>query len=678
MRPDLQSAGHAQYFQYQANVDGLRGMAVLGVLAFHAFPDTVPGGYVGVDVFFVISGFLITSIIARQLRHGIFSFADFYWRRVRRLFPGLVLVLAATVALGWLVLLPEEFKQLGKHVVAAAMFVANIALWRESGYFDTAAEFKPLLHLWSLGIEEQFYLLWPAILVFLWRRKKLLIGVLSVLVIGSFVTSVTMANGAPVANFYSPVSRFWELGLGCLLGLLKGAEGIDEGVQERRRGQVLCAVLPFIGFALITTSALIFDSSTPFPGWPALLPVAGALLILATPEHTWFQRRVLGSSLLVWVGLISYALYLWHWPLFAYANILEAGPLPPPIRWVAVVLSFFLAWLTYRFVELPVRRRKGFKVNIGLAAAAAAAGIAGLSVYAGEGVVQRFDSDVQALRHEPRLDQTCLERLGGDKRINYCRTTSPDSPTIVFLGDSRAQAIYEGAAALLAAEHSVMLLGRGGCPPLLHVRIRGYDLNEDDCDEVWQKLVQYIGEAKPKVVVIVGNGSILLTRRKVQLIRDGAALSEPKEAVFEHGVRSLINELTQSSKVIYLTEIPAFSTPPSCFLRGLRLPTTRCTPEIDRQQVEHALAPYSRILARVRETLPNVQIVNAVEVLCASKVCSQRPVGKPILYSDALHLSPAGGRLLVENSQLPELISRGIRLAEADRESAVKSTRRPQ
>ncbi len=178
MHPDFQSAGHAKHFHYRPAVDGLRGVAVLAVLGFHAFPETVTGGYVGVDVFFVISGFLITSIIARQLLHADFSFADFYWRRVRRLFPALILVLATTLALGWFLLLPNEFEQLGKHATAAAAFLANFALWRESGYFDTAAEFKPLLHLWSLGIEEQFYLVWPAILVALWSRKNALLVML--------------------------------------------------------------------------------------------------------------------------------------------------------------------------------------------------------------------------------------------------------------------------------------------------------------------------------------------------------------------------------------------------------------------------------------------------------------------------------------------------------------------
>jgi peptidoglycan/LPS O-acetylase OafA/YrhL len=659
MRPDAQSAGHAKHFQYRPAVDGLRGVAVLAVLGFHAFPETVSGGYVGVDVFFVISGFLITGIIARQMMHGDFSFADFYWRRVRRLFPALVLVLATTLALGWFLLLPDEFKQLGKHASAAAAFLANFALWRESGYFDTAAELKPLLHLWSLGIEEQFYLVWPAVLVAFWKRRTTLLVILSTLVIASFALSVNLARSAPIANFYWPVSRFWELGAGCLLALLMERRSYALEATDQR-GVIGNNLLPLAGLALILASIVAFDTTTAFPGWAAVLPVAGTLLILATPENASLQRNFLGSRPLVYAGLISYALYLWHWPLLSFLNILEGGSPPLAIRWAALALSFVLAGLTYRYLELPIRRHKDLRFNIGLAGSAAAAGVAGMIVYATGGVAQRFDADVQALRHGPRRDELCYEQFAATAPINYCRATSAQSPSILFVGDSRAHAIYESAAPLLAPDHSVMLLGRGGCPPLLNVRISGYDPNEAECEQVWNTFVRYVHQTKPKVVVVVGNGSFLITRPKVRLIRQGATAPESKEAIFEYGIRSLLSALTEFSQVIYLGEIPAFSTAPSCFLRAVRLPTTACYPERDRDQVEFAMAPYNRVLDRVQTAFPEVQLVDAVAVLCAADVCSQRPPGKPLLYSDAIHLSPAGARLLVEDTDLPKLISRDL------------------
>lgn len=663
MRPDVSSAGHARHFHYRAAVDGLRGVAVLAVLGFHAFPEIVSGGYVGVDVFFVISGFLITSIIARQLIHQDFSFADFYWRRVRRLFPALILVLAITLALGWVLLLPDELKQLGKHASAAAAFLANFALWRESGYFDTAAEFKPLLHLWSLGIEEQFYLLWPAVLVTLWKRRMTLLIILAALVIASFALSVHLAQSAPLANFYWPAPRFWELGAGCLLALLREHPRYPGDVAKADDHRFLDFgrnILPVAGLALILASIVEFDATTAFPGWPALLPVVGSLLILATPENAWLHRHVLGSRPLVWTGLISYALYLWHWPLLSFLNILEAGSPPITNRWIALGLSFLLAWLTYRYIELPARRHKDSRFNLRLAASAAAAGVAGLIIYAGGGFAQRFDADVQALHHGPRRDLQCVARLEAGAPINYCRTTSAQPPSILFLGDSKAHAIYEVAAPLLAQTHSVMLLGRGGCPPMLNVHATGYDLNEQECEQVWHTFVRYAHQHKPKVVIVVGNGSFLITNPNIQLIRHGASATESKEAIFEYGIRSLLGELTKFSRVIYLGEIPGFATAPSCFLRAFRLPTTQCYPERDRTEVELAMAPYNRILTRVQSAFPAVQLVDAVAVLCASNVCSQWPPGKPILYSDDIHLSTAGARLLVEHTGLPNLISQDL------------------
>jgi hypothetical protein len=205
-----------------------------------------------------------------------------------------------------------------------------------------------------------------------------------------------------------------------------------------------------------------------------------------------------------------------------------------------------------------------------------------------------------------------------------------------------------------------MLLGRGGCPPMLNVHATGYDPNENECQQVWQTFVRYARHTKPKVIIVVGNGSFLINNPEIQLRREGAASTESKEVIFEYGVRSLLSELTEFSRVIYLGEIPAFSTAPSCFLRAFKLPSTQCSPELDREQVELEMAPYNRALDHVQAALPRVQLVDAIAVLCAANVCSQRPPGMPILYSDAVHLSPAGARLLVQNTGLKNLISQDI------------------
>jgi hypothetical protein len=435
--------------------------------------------------------------------------------------------------------------------------------------------------------------------------------------------------------------------------------------EDRRWFDIGCQFLPLVGLILILASIAGFDDSTPFPGWPALLPVAGSLLILAAPETAWVQRYVLGSLPLVWTGRISYALYLWHWPLLAFLNILDAGSPSPAIRATALGLSFLLASLTYLYIELPVRRHKNRTLNMSLAGSAVAAGIVGLAIYATGGVAQRFDIDIRALHHGPRRDAQCIARFDTKVPINYCRTTAADPPSILFMGDSRAHAIYEVAAPLLSPAHSVMLLGRGGCPPLLNVRIKGYDLNEKECGQVWRSFVRYVHQTKPKVVIVVGNGSFLITNPKIELTRDGASAPESKEAIFEYGMRSLLGELTQFSRVIYLGEIPGFLTAPSCFLRTVRLPTTDCFPERDRKQIELAMAPYNRVINRMPTSFPGLQLIDAIAALCADHVCSQRPAGKPILYSDAIHLSPAGALLLVEHTDLPEMISRDLVAADS-------------
>src|SRR3954468_8850530 len=325
---------------YRPDVDGLRAVAVLAVLAYHAFQGAMPGGFAGVDVFFVISGFLITGIILEDLKAGRFTVAGFYWRRIRRIFPALILVLAACLLLGWQVLLPDEFRALGKHVAAGAGFVSNIALWREAGYFDAAAELKPLLHLWSLGIEEQYYLLWPLALLLFFRRSLLwlILGVACV----SFALNVAIVGGHPRAAFFLPVTRFWELLAGALLAYLPMAKPSH--------------LRSFLGAALVIAGFALLNGERAFPGWWALLPVGGTALLISAGPSAWVNRAILSRRAVVYVGLISYPLYLWHWPLLSYARIVHDGEAPWELRCALLGLSIVLAALTFELVEKPIRR----------------------------------------------------------------------------------------------------------------------------------------------------------------------------------------------------------------------------------------------------------------------------------------------------------------------------------
>lgn len=372
---------HLSHPKYRPDIDGLRAIAVLSVVAFHAFPAWMKGGFIGVDVFFVISGFLISTIIFENLDKGTFSFSEFYARRIKRIFPALILVLIFCLIFGWFSLLPGELNQLGKHVVAGAGFVSNLVLWSESGYFDNSAETKPLLHLWSLGIEEQFYIVWPFLLWAAWKRHINFLLVIFCLLIGSFMLNIWLVHTNPVATFYSPLTRFWEFLFGSLLAFcsLRRAKNVSRGfyyftakggfvsqVKSKIGSQLVSSnVFSFVGMSLLIAGFYLINKDLGFPGCWALLPVLGSAMIILAGPKAWFNRKILSDKIFVWFGLISFPLYLWHWPLLSFGRILYFDTPPLKYRVVAVLLSIGLAWLTMRFFERPLRfgdRKSSLKV----------------------------------------------------------------------------------------------------------------------------------------------------------------------------------------------------------------------------------------------------------------------------------------------------------------------------
>jgi len=365
---------------YRPDIDGLRAIAVLAVVLFHGFPQTFRGGFIGVDVFFVLSGYLISRIIFEQLNQGTFNFFDFYARRIKRIFPALLLVLVAAYIAGWYTLLADEYAQLGQHIAAGAAFISNFVLWGEAGYFDNSAHTKPLLHLWSLGIEEQFYIVWPLLL---WLASKLrfsLFALTLILAALSFYLTVTGIKSDAVATFYSPQTRIWELLIGsglawCALykkdALGDAALFIDKccrrggaTVDQARIRTRMANVLSCIGFIVLIYGLIRINRDLQFPGKWAFIPVLGTAFIMAAGPLAWLNTKILSNKVLVWFGLISYPLYLWHWPLLSFAWIVEASPPSASVRLGLIVLSIALAWLTYRLIERPIRFGKhgGLKV----------------------------------------------------------------------------------------------------------------------------------------------------------------------------------------------------------------------------------------------------------------------------------------------------------------------------
>ncbi|CCE08488.1 putative O-antigen acetylase [Bradyrhizobium sp. STM 3843] len=425
---------HNVHQNYRPDVDGLRAIAILGVLGYHAFPGEVPGGFLGVDVFFVISGYLISTIIFRSLEQKKFSFAEFYAHRIRRIFPALILVLIVSLLIARNVMLPNEFAVFGRHAAAGAGFVENFVLWRESSYFDVATTLKPLMHLWSLAIEEQFYLVFPIISWLAWRTR--LKWPLLVAAIG-LISFLVYVFSSPISAFFSPLSRAWELMLGAACACLAPKILAPKSAGRSFYG----SSFSILGLFLIGLS--FFGSlTTSLFARPVLINVMAtlgtALLILSGPAAS-LNRLLLSTRPFVFVGLISYPLYLWHWPIFSFWTIIEGKSIDLTSRVLAVSLSLALAWLTFQFVEYPIRtnKRAKFRLATGLAGFMALAVALGLT--AGHWG-RHYDANIQKIIDA--WDFAGYPEPPGafhDPKYNFVSWRANTENEILLIGDSHAE-----------------------------------------------------------------------------------------------------------------------------------------------------------------------------------------------------------------------------------------------
>jgi peptidoglycan/LPS O-acetylase OafA/YrhL len=500
--------------KYRPDIDGLRAVAILSVLGFHGSPGRLPGGLIGVDVFFVISGFLISTIILENLKRGSFSFVSFYVRRVRRVLPALLVVLGACFAVGWVVLLSDAYEQLGKQIAGAAGFISNFILWGESGYFDASAATKPLLHLWSLGIEEQFYLAWPPILWLAWRcRLNLLVVILAIIAV-SFALNVGIVQRDTVAAFYAPYTRSWELLAGALLAYLTIEKPmLFAGFKYLRNAQSA------LGTALIVAGMLTITHDRAFPGWWALLPTVGTVLIISAGADPWINRVVLSHRALVWIGLISYPIYLWHWPLLSFARIVENDMPSRGLRTAAIAYSIAFAWLTYRLIETPLRfGAHGRAKAAALLSSMIIVGALGLLCYMQGGFNFRFPKAVQwltASSYNPQESEgSCfLDREQDFRAFAAC----PSFPTVagrrsIFLwGDSHAAHLYPGYKATFGPDFNIIQRTASACPPLLGFE----ETNTRYCRTINDRVVDQIAAEKPDKVVLAARWTIYDWRTKL-------------------------------------------------------------------------------------------------------------------------------------------------------------------
>ena len=476
---------------YRADIDGLRAISILLVLGYHADLGPFPGGFVGVDVFFVISGFLITGILLRELEAGHFSPAGFYARRVRRIFPALIVVLAATVLIGWFVLLPDGFSLLGKSIAAGVLFASNLFQLTQVGYFAPDAAENPLVHLWSLGIEEQFYIFWPPLLWLLSGAKRRGFW-MAVIAAVSFGVSLMIFFGSRDIAFYSPISRAWEL----LAGGMIANRFVSDPKAERRGSAARDNWCGTMGLVAILGAAIGLNKDSLFPGVYALAPVLGAVLVIVSP-NSWVNRTLLSNRAMVGIGLISYPLYLWHWPLLSYLTIIRNNDPTMLEVWVTLIVAFALAWLTWRFVEIPLRRRPRVvpKLSFGLIAV----GVIGILTASASGFGFRFPPEIrdiaalQPLNNAGMRDE-CFSEARGARLGPNCIEPS-EKPLLFVWGDSTSAALYPG---LKTAEARIPFrLARFASPACAPILASG-----SDCDAFNDLVFGFIRSSRPQIVLL--------------------------------------------------------------------------------------------------------------------------------------------------------------------------------
>jgi peptidoglycan/LPS O-acetylase OafA/YrhL len=638
----------ASQLDYRPDIDGLRAIAVLAVIGFHAFPAWVRGGFVGVDVFFVISGYLISTILLAGMERGSFRFSQFYMRRIRRIFPALIVVLLACMVAGWILLFSFEYKALGKHVAGSAAFVSNFVLWNEAGYFDKAAAIKPLLHIWSLGIEEQFYIVWPLLLYLVWKRNAATLALL-LLLVSSFTFNVMSSD--PAADFYSPLTRFWELMAGAVLAYLslhwKDLAGIF-GKLPRPAPQIIDAGMApesitrnataVIGLLLIVTTVMTVDETRKFPGWWALLPVVGTYLMIAAGPRAWINNKLLANRGLVAVGLISYPLYLWHWPLLSFIRIVNGTAPSAAAAALAILLSFALAWLTYLLVEKPLRFGKAAPLKAAaLLLVMMAVGSAGYFTYAEGGFTFRNpgaeDLVAAAQDYEPSAGLT----LG-----------NPNAPETILVGDStmsqyvpRVRKLIERHAIDLNRD-GIIFETLGGCPPIPDI---ARDVNPA-CAPFIDKVLPTLDGEKVKTVALTAFWTTEFTIAEYYLRADKSkVLLRDSEAAQDRALdnfSALISHLVRAGKRVFvLLETPSSNLydpatlMPTGWRRLLARPKIPKSPT--RSQMEQFVGKISDKIQRTAEAA-GARVIKPLDYLCDSEFCPIADEDGHLIYFNYDHL----------------------------------------
>ena len=675
---------------YRADIDGLRAIACLAVVLYHAFPNRLPGGFIGVDIFFVISGFLISSILFRNLFNpktpGKVNIIDFYVRRIKRIFPALIAVLLFCIVIGNIAFLPDEYNKLAKHIFGGSTYISNIMLFKESGeYFNESSNLKPLLHLWSLGVEEQFYIVFPIFLWLLYKSKlNFLFSLIIFTLISFFLNKNAVTHGLTSKAFYMPWMRFWELSSGAILAYAvnyysdfisslkdkitnsKTTDLITKIIFSSRftkenKQNLIANALSFFGIATIIIGyAVIRADSGKFPGALALVPVVGALLIIAAGPSAIFNRYVLSSRIFVFFGLISYPLYLWHWPLISIGYIIEGQKPYAWIRAIAVILSILLATGTYFFIEPPLRYGKHLKVKaVALLLVLTAIGTYGFTEHKYQ-YTQKINSNLQLSKEKDRTfeaayriqDNTCLSKYPNWKVQDTGCYIDPESldvnsnkNIVAVFGDSKAEHFMYGLKNLPNRDYLIQTFG-------VSYKVPFYNFMSELCgpgcknqfltaSKEWDRAFDDVLRNEKVKVVILSHASAASRNNILDTSDPSSKLSV--EQLHRVGAKRTFDLLKQFNKqVIVVQETPYLPIDPKkCVMRKFRISAGNCS--FDRKIFDNFEARkfYDGIMQDAAKNYDNITFLDLSKYLCDEKYCYLNKDGK-ILYSDGAHFNIYG------------------------------------
>ncbi len=625
---------------YRREIEGLRAIALIPVILFHAGVTGFSGGYIGVDVFFVISGYLITSILIGELELGSFSISRFYERRARRIVPALFFVMLCCIPFAWMWMLPSELKAFSQSLIAVVFFGSNILFSREEGYFAPAAELKPLLHTWSLSVEGQYYLLFPLFMLLAWRfgRRLAFIAVCLAAAV-SLAASEWGWRGNPVANYYLALPRAWEFLAGSICAFWLFARD-----QRGNNG------LSLTGLAMIALAIVQFDKSTPSSGIYALVPVVGTGLIIVFGSAGTWTARLLSTRALVGIGLISFSAYLWHQPLFAFARI-RILPEPSPGHMVALAgLSLVLAYFSWRFVEVPFHKgstaifpiRRAFAATAGALAAVLCLG--GLAGHFSNGFPFRGKDRINLAQIDDRLLPNYGLSMDCAREFNLspkCQTAK--NPRILLWGDSYAMHLARG---IMASDPKASIQQHtfSSCTPILGLTMLKPEIGAtkewaSKCIRFNDQVIDWLKRNRSVKLVILSSLFGGVTDGKImtrgEIVRDAA-----EGKVVEDALIDTANQIRKvGARVVIVAPTPASERNNAlCSIRASLVGESA-------DQCSFNLNPDDKPLRLMRRIEGKIPVYWLPDAICKSGVC-QTMQGNILIFRDKGHLSWEGSEYL--------------------------------